>query len=76
MLHHRWIENEIRLNLLGLMNTYIASARQMVKQDIGGRIVGAGSIASYRTAGTSCSLISDLNASRVVYRKPGSVWSD
>lgn len=45
-----WIENEIRLNLLGLMNTYIASARQMVKQNIGGRIVGAGSIASYRTA--------------------------
>lgn len=47
----RFIENEIRLNVLGLMNTYIASAKQMVKQGFGGRIIGAGSIASYRTAG-------------------------
>ncbi|OCH95362.1 NAD-P-binding protein [Obba rivulosa] len=45
-----WIENEIRLNVLGLMNTHIAAARQMVKQGFGGRILGAGSIASYRTA--------------------------
>ena len=47
----RFIENEVRLNILGLMNTYIASAKQMVKQGFGGRILGAGSIASYRTAG-------------------------
>ena len=47
----RFIENEVRLNVLGLMNTYIASAKQMVKQGFGGRILGAGSIASYRTAG-------------------------
>ena len=46
------MENEVRLNLLGLMNTHIAAARQMVKQQSGGRIIGAGSIASYRTAGT------------------------
>lgn len=32
------------------MNTHIAAARQMVKQGFGGRILGAGSIASYRTA--------------------------
>ncbi len=48
----RFIENEVRLNLLGFMNTHIAAARQMVKQGGGGRIIGAGSIASYRTAGT------------------------
>ena len=47
------MENEVRINLLGLMNTHIAAARQMVKQKSGGRIIGAGSIASYRTAGTS-----------------------
>ena len=40
----------MRINLLGLMNTHIFAARQMVKQGSGGRIVGAGSIASYRTA--------------------------
>ncbi|GJE96225.1 NAD(P)-binding protein [Phanerochaete sordida] len=45
-----FMENEVRLNLLGLMNTHIAAARQMVKQKSGGRILGAGSIASYRTA--------------------------
>jgi len=45
-----FIENEIRLNILGLMNTHIAAAKQMVKQGFGGRILGAGSIASYRTA--------------------------
>ncbi|KAI0784504.1 NAD-P-binding protein [Abortiporus biennis] len=45
-----FIENEVRINLLGLMNTHIAAAKQMVKQGSGGRIVGAGSIASYRTA--------------------------
>ncbi|KZT73186.1 NAD(P)-binding protein [Daedalea quercina L-15889] len=45
-----FIENEVRLNVLGLMNTHIAAARQMVKQGFGGRILGAGSIASYRTA--------------------------
>ncbi|THG96210.1 hypothetical protein EW026_g5587 [Hermanssonia centrifuga] len=45
-----FIENEVRLNLLGFMNTHIAAARQMVKQGGGGRIIGAGSIASYRTA--------------------------
>ncbi|EPQ55233.1 NAD P-binding protein [Gloeophyllum trabeum ATCC 11539] len=45
-----FIENEVRLNLLGLMNTHIAAAKQMVKQGFGGRILGAGSIASYRTA--------------------------
>lgn len=33
------------------MNTHIAAAKQMVKQGFGGRILGAGSIASYRTAG-------------------------
>ena len=33
------------------MNTHIAAAKQMVKQGSGGRIIGAGSIASYRTAG-------------------------
>ena len=44
------MENEIRINLLGLMNTHIFAAKQMVKQGSGGRIVGAGSIASYRTA--------------------------
>lgn len=32
------------------MNTHIAAAKQMVKQGNGGRIIGAGSIASYRTA--------------------------
>lgn len=48
----RFIENEVRINLLGFMNTHIAAARQMVKQKSGGRIIGAGSIASYRTAGT------------------------
>ncbi len=32
------------------MNTHIFAAKQMVKQGFGGRIVGAGSIASYRTA--------------------------
>lgn len=46
----RFIENEVRINLLGLMNTHIFAAKQMVKQGFGGRIVGAGSIASYRTA--------------------------
>ena len=46
----RWMENEIRINLLGLMNTHIFAAKQMVKQGSGGCIVGAGSIASYRTA--------------------------
>lgn len=46
----RFIENEVRINVLGLMNTHIAAARQMVKQGTGGRIIGAGSIASYRTA--------------------------
>lgn len=51
------MENEIRINLLGLMNTHIAAARQMVKQKSGGRILGAGSIASYRTAGTKIVLI-------------------
>ncbi|KAF9807730.1 hypothetical protein IEO21_08089 [Rhodonia placenta] len=45
-----FIENEVRLNVLGLMNTYIAAAKQMVKQGFGGRVIGAGSIASYRTA--------------------------
>ena len=45
------MENEVRINLLGLMNTHVAAAKQMVKQGFGGRIVGAGSIASYRTAG-------------------------
>ncbi|TFK50917.1 NAD(P)-binding protein [Heliocybe sulcata] len=45
-----FIENEVRLNVLGLMNTHIAAAKQMVKQGFGGRILGAGSIASYRTA--------------------------
>ncbi|KZT07600.1 NAD(P)-binding protein [Laetiporus sulphureus 93-53] len=45
-----FIENEVRINVLGLMNTHIAAARQMVKQGFGGRILGAGSIASYRTA--------------------------
>ncbi|KAI0749671.1 NAD-P-binding protein [Daedaleopsis nitida] len=45
-----FIENEVRINLLGLMNTHIFAAKQMVKQGFGGRIVGAGSIASYRTA--------------------------
>ncbi|KAI0073866.1 NAD(P)-binding protein [Panus rudis PR-1116 ss-1] len=45
-----FIENEIRINVLGLMNTHIAAAKQMVKQGDGGRILGAGSIASYRTA--------------------------
>ncbi|KAI0090260.1 NAD(P)-binding protein [Irpex rosettiformis] len=45
-----FIENEVRINILGLMNTHIAAARQMVKQGNGGRIIGAGSIASYRTA--------------------------
>ncbi|KAI0707397.1 NAD-P-binding protein [Earliella scabrosa] len=45
-----FMENEIRINLLGLMNTHIFAAKQMVKQGSGGRIVGAGSIASYRTA--------------------------
>ncbi|EKM58466.1 uncharacterized protein PHACADRAFT_252808 [Phanerochaete carnosa HHB-10118-sp] len=45
-----FMENEIRINLLGFMNTHIAAARQMVKQKGGGRILGAGSIASYRTA--------------------------
>ncbi|KAI0342944.1 NAD(P)-binding protein [Trametopsis cervina] len=45
-----FIENEIRINILGLMNTHIAAAKQMVKQGNGGRIIGAGSIASYRTA--------------------------
>lgn len=49
----RFIENEVRINLLGFMNTHIAAARQMVKQGTGGRILGAGSIASYRTAGQS-----------------------
>lgn len=33
------------------MNTHVAAAKQMVKQGFGGRIIGAGSIASYRTAG-------------------------
>ena len=46
----RFIENEVRINLLGLMNTHIFAAKQMVKQGFGGRIIGAGSIASYRTA--------------------------
>ena len=32
------------------MNTHIFAAKQMVKQGSGGRILGAGSIASYRTA--------------------------
>ena len=32
------------------MNTHIFAAKQMVKQGLGGRIIGAGSIASYRTA--------------------------
>lgn len=45
-----FIENEVRINLLGFMNTHIAAAKQMVKQGNGGRILGAGSIASYRTA--------------------------
>ncbi|CCM04328.1 uncharacterized protein FIBRA_06499 [Fibroporia radiculosa] len=45
-----FVENEIRINLLGLINTHIAAAKQMVKQGAGGRIIGAGSIASYRTA--------------------------
>ncbi|PIL35615.1 hypothetical protein GSI_02343 [Ganoderma sinense ZZ0214-1] len=45
-----FIENEVRINLLGLMNTHIFAAKQMVKQGFGGRIIGAGSIASYRTA--------------------------
>ncbi|CAL1716029.1 unnamed protein product [Somion occarium] len=45
-----FIENEVRINVLGFMNTHIAAARQMVKQGHGGRILGAGSIASYRTA--------------------------
>ncbi|KAH8100764.1 NAD-P-binding protein [Cristinia sonorae] len=45
-----FIENEVRINLLGFMNTHIFAARQMVKQGFGGRILGAGSIASYRTA--------------------------
>ena len=47
----RWLENEIHINVLGLMNTHIFAAKQMVKQGLGGRIIGAGSIASYRTAG-------------------------
>lgn len=46
----RFIENEVRINVLGFMNTHIAAAKQMVKQGGGGRIIGAGSIASYRTA--------------------------
>ena len=50
MLPGRFIENEVRINLLGLMNTHIFAAKQMVKQGFGGRIIGAGSIASYRTA--------------------------
>jgi meso-butanediol dehydrogenase / (S,S)-butanediol dehydrogenase / diacetyl reductase len=45
-----FIENEIRINVLGMMNTHIAAAKQMVKQGGGGRILAAGSIASYRTA--------------------------
>ncbi|CAL1716050.1 unnamed protein product [Somion occarium] len=44
-----FIENEVRINVLGFMNTHIAAARQMMKQGHGGRILGAGSIASYRT---------------------------
>ena len=40
----------MRINVLGLMNTHIFAAKQMVKQGFGGRIIGAGSIASYRTA--------------------------
>lgn len=47
---HRFLENEIRINVLGLMNTHIYAAKQMVKQGSGGRILGAGSIASYRTS--------------------------
>ncbi|THH21843.1 hypothetical protein EUX98_g8277 [Antrodiella citrinella] len=45
-----FIENEVRINILGFMNTHIFAAKQMVKQGLGGRILGAGSIASYRTA--------------------------
>lgn len=45
-----FIENEVKINMLGFMNTHIAAAKQMVKQGDGGRIIGAGSIASYRTA--------------------------
>jgi meso-butanediol dehydrogenase / (S,S)-butanediol dehydrogenase / diacetyl reductase len=48
------MRNEVDINLHGLMNTHIAAARQMVKQGAGGRILGAGSIASYRTAGPFC----------------------
>lgn len=48
---NRFVENEVRINVLGFMNTHIAAAKQMVKQGSGGRIIGAGSIASYRTAG-------------------------
>ncbi|KDQ56252.1 hypothetical protein JAAARDRAFT_306398 [Jaapia argillacea MUCL 33604] len=44
-----FIENEVSINFLGLMNTHIAAAKQMVKQGLGGRIIGAGSIASFRT---------------------------
>ena len=46
----RFMENEIRIHLLALMDTHIFAAKQMVKQGSGGRMVGAGSIASYRTA--------------------------
>lgn len=63
----RFIENEVRINLLGLMNTHIAAAKQMVKQGTGGRIIGAGSIASYRTAGQHFARhISSINNAQIV----------
>lgn len=72
----RFIENEVRLNLLGLMNTYIASARQMVKQGGGGRIIGAGSIASYRTAGGDPLYVGTMRLDSSSNREPRTIWRD
>lgn len=48
----RAIENIMRVNVLGVINTHNFAARQMVKQGFGGRLVAAGSVASYKSAGT------------------------
>ncbi|KZT06593.1 uncharacterized protein LAESUDRAFT_714062 [Laetiporus sulphureus 93-53] len=46
-----FIEDVVWINVLGLMNAHIAAGWQMIKQGSGGCILGAGSIASYHTAG-------------------------
>lgn len=72
----RYIADVVKINVLGLMNTHIAVAQQMVKQGSGGRIIGAGSISSYRTVGTSLYSVSTRPDRVRLDREPKSIRHD